>query len=206
MGKEPAGEEIVELEWKSGDYQASARVLPGRRYNVLGLTLGDVMNDKNEAAIGLNADDRLRLAELNGKEVWSSSDYFGGTPSFITMTVSDLGEPANKAYLATRVILADLEQDGKYEAIVARNDEVAGRKLANQRIYNNGQIVALQWNGLGMTEAWYTRKISGHIQDIAIADFDNDGRLEILCGVVLKEGAIIGTEEKSTLVAYKIQK
>jgi hypothetical protein len=206
VGQEPFTEEIVELEWKENDYQAAARVLPGRRCNVLGVALGDLMNDKNETALGLDQSDKLRLFELNGKEVWTSPDPFGGSPVYATLPVSDPGAPGSKVYLPVRIILADLERDGKYEAIVPLNDETAGRKLANQRIYRNGQLMALQWNGLGMSEIWHTRKISGHIQDIALADFDNDGKDELLCGVVLKEGAVIGTEQKSTLVAYEIQK
>ncbi len=205
-GKEPFAEEIVELEWKQGEYQTAVRILPGRRFNVLGMTLGDVMNDKNETAVGMNDFDKLMLAELNGKEVWTSSDPYGGNPIHVNLMVDDKGSPANKAYLPTRIIMADLENDGKYEAIVARNDEVTGRKLANQRIYRNGQLTGLQWNGLGMSEIWHTRKVSGHIQDIALGDFDNDGKNEILCGMVLKEGVLIGTEEKSTLIAYEIQK
>ena len=205
-GSDPFSEEIVELEWKHNEYQAAARILPGGRFNVLGVTLGDVMNDRNETALGMNDFDKLRLSELNGKEVWTSADPYGGSPLFVTLQVSDKGSPADKAYLPTRILLADVDGDGKYEAIVARNDEVTGRKLANQRIYRNGQIIALQWNGLGMSEIWHTRRVSGHVQDIALGDFDNDGKDEILCGMVLKEGALIGTEEKSTLIAYEIQK
>ncbi len=38
---------------------------------------------------------------------------------------------------------------------------------------------------------------------MAVDDFDNDGKTELVLAVVLKEGAISGTTPKSHLVVYQ---
>ena len=108
-------------------------------------------------------------------------------------------------YLPTRTRQADLDGDQKIEALVAQNIDSSNRKLSRQRFYSSSRIMALVWDGLGMTTMWQTRKISGRVQDLVVADFDNDGQNELLAAVVSKEGSIIGTQPKSALIAYDLK-
>lgn len=204
LGADAFSDQIVELTWNGVEYLAGERILPANRACLLGFAMGDVLNDNSTTAAVLNPYDHLRILQLNGKEVWTSSDYYGGTPEHVLLPPADSGEPEVKFYLPVRLRVTDLEKDGKYEVIAIRNDDMADRKLAQQRLFRKGRLTALQWTGLGLATLWHTRDISGRIQDFAIGDFDNDGNREILCAVITKEGAIIGMESKSTLIAYEL--
>jgi hypothetical protein len=100
----------------------------------------------------------------------------------------------------------DIDGDGKNEVIVANNREVTGRHLARFRYFSNFQFEALSWNGLGLVTAWKTKESSGRISDFVVGDFDNDGKDELVAAVVIKEGNVVGTEKKSAVIAYDLNR
>ena len=102
------------------------------------------------------------------------------------------------------MVLTDLDGNGRHEVILPQNMDSANRKLKQQRFYSEGKLLALQWDGLGMEPVWETRKLSGRIQDIAVADFDNDGVRELVAAVISQEKVVIGANARSTLIAFEL--
>ena len=76
-------------------------------------------------------------------------------------------------------------------------------KLKTFRSFNEAQLILFAWDGLGLAPQWKTRKLSGMIRDFAVGDFNNDGKKELLCAVVIDEGVIATTTPKSTLIALE---
>ncbi len=204
-GDPPHNSPIMEMEWKGGDYISTGRLLPPRRVNLLGLAVGDIINDKTEQAVALNASDRLRVLELSGKEMWTSTDYYGGTPLYYAMPGDSPGTTYRSAYYPVRLLAVDLDGDGQIEVIAPQNVDSAKRRLAEQRFFSKSKLVALTWDGLGLTPLWQTRQLSGRIQDIAVADFDNDGEMELLAAVVSKD-PILTRKAKSALISFDLNK
>ena len=203
-GADPLSSPVVELEWKGAEYIQSRKVLSPGKTNLLGVAYGDIRNKKTQSLIGFTEDDRLRLFDRKGNELWTSSNYFGGSPVSFLLPQDNPGGLERSFYLPTRSRIVDLDGDQKYEVLVPQNIDSTNRKLAEQRFFKNAIITALAWDGLGMVEVWHTRKISGRVQDLTLADFDNDGQKELLAAIVMKEGAIIGTKSQSTLIAYDL--
>jgi hypothetical protein len=71
------------------------------------------------------------------------------------------------------------------------------------RVFEKGRVVSLTWKNLGLMPDRETRKISGHISDCAIGDFDNDGADELVAVHVAKQGTAV-TSAKSSIIAYEI--
>ena len=105
-----------------------------------------------------------------------------------------------------RLSITDIDLDGEYEVIAVKNHEMTGRLLKRLRTFKEAQIESLSWNGLGLVTNWKTAKISGYMRDFAIGDFDNDGEDEIIAAVVSKDGSIIGTRPKSSVISYNLKK
>lgn len=200
----PFSSPIYELSWKGGEYVPGTKLLPGRKANLLGAAVGDIMNDGRNAVVAFDPSDHLRVIQTDGTVEWTGAEYYGGSPLYFSRSGTGPGESSIPFYLPIRIRIADLNKTGKYQAIVAQNVDTAGRKLASQRFYKQSKIAALQWNGLGLVPMWQTAEIPGRIQDIAIADFDNDGVNELIAAVVSAEGAIIGSDPKSTIIAYEL--
>lgn len=203
-GADPLASPIAELVWKGAEYIADRQILPGGKTNLLGIALGDIRNDKTQTVLGFTADDRLRLFKRGGNEIWTSSEYYGGSPVSFLLPPDNPGGIERPFFLPTRIRTIDLDGDQKMEVVVPQNIDTSRRKLAEQRLYQNSLICSMAWDGLGMTQIWCTKKISGRIQDMAVADFDNDGQPELLAAVITKEGAFIATKPQSALIAYEL--
>jgi TolB-like protein len=202
----PFDEPIYEMVWKGDDYIPDRRVLPGGRANILGLAYGDIMNEGGESFAGYDRFDFLRVTSSSGKIEWTSDRAMGGTLLSFALPPTSAGESESHFYLPVRLRSLDINRDGKLEVLAFRNEGGTGRGLGVRRWFSRSTIEALAWDGLGLTPVWQTRQLSGRIQDIVVADFNNDGRDNILAAVVSKEGSLILTDAQSSLIAFEINR
>jgi hypothetical protein len=172
---------------------------------VLGLSMGNILNDKQETTVAYRNDDRLQVIGADGDEMWKSSEKSGGSTLYCVGEKEDITEVVRPIYYPMRVVVADVNGDGESEVIVVNNHDIAGGHLDRFRKYTSAHVESMSWDGLGLATRWKTRKISGYIRDYAVGDFDNDGRVELVAALILSEGsiAIIG-EPKSTIIAYEL--
>jgi hypothetical protein len=196
---------VFEMQWHAGEYAPSRRILPARLGNVLGLAFGDILNDGSETIAALNPDDFMRVLAPNGKVQWTSSDTYGGTTLYFALPPPSPGDATYQVFLPTRVRSVDLDGNGKSEVLVASNQDKTSRKMEQRRFFGKGKVEALVWDGIGLASTWSTRELSGRVQDFLIADFNNDGVLNLLVAIVTKEGGTIFTDAQSSLVAFDLK-
>lgn len=201
----PHSNRIHEMVWRSGRYEPELPVSVGTAVNVLGLTIADVMDGRKETVVAYDREDRIRVFEPSGKEEWRSAEKYGGSTLFFGGERTDQGEVENPIYLPMRLLSMPSRQDGKTKVIAVKNHDIAGGHLEKFRSFNESQIMAFFWDGLGLAAEWKTRKITGSIRDFAIGDFDNDGVDELVAAVILDEGRIITTTPKSTVIALEFR-
>ncbi len=195
---------IFEMVWKGAEYLPEQQILPAKKASVLGLAMGDLMQDKSDSFAILNPDDHLQVLSAGGKSAWKSEDVYGGTTLYKGLAPLNPGAEDQRFFLPVRVRVLDLDQNGTYEIIVPRNHDKIRRLIALHRNFKECNISALSWNGLGFSPAWRTRTIPGRIQDFTVADFDNDGVRELLMANVTKEGAWLFSKANSLLLAVDL--
>ena len=110
----------------------------------------------------------------------------------------------NHAYYPVRILIDDINKDGKNEVITIKNYRLSD--LLSYRVFTHGEIEVRAWDGVGLAVRWHTRKLSGYLSDFEIGDFDNDGKDELVTALVQKTGSLITTEPKSALIAYELSK
>ena len=103
-------------------------------------------------------------------------------------------------------LLSLKDTDGKTRIVAVKNHDLTGMKLEKFRDFNESQVMAFYWDGLGLTQDWRTRKLTGAIRDFAIGDFNNDGKTELVAAVVIDEARVIGSTPKCTLIALEFTK
>jgi TolB-like protein len=204
-GPDTFSSDIFEMAWNNTKYVPDRKVLPSNRANLMGFSLGDVMNDGGESVVAYDKSDYIRIINQSGRVLWAGNIHYGGSTHYYEMPAFEPGSD-NRQYYPMRIIIADIDLDGKYEVIAVKNYELTGRLLKHLRKFKEAQIESFSWNGLGLATNWKTAKISGYIRDFAIGDFDNDGENEIIAAVVSKEGAIVGTRPKSSVISYDLKK
>jgi len=194
---------IYEMEWKSSGYEPTTKVLPAKRANILGLALGNAMNDGSEVAVAFDKTDYLTLYSLAGKDIWQAGKHSGGTPRYFMPHGQRGDEIPDKAYYPLRTHVFDINRDGKNEVITINNQRFS--KVFEYRKFINGEIEIRAWDGIGLAVNWRARRLSGYFSDFAIGDFDNDGQDELVAALVIKAGAVVTTTPKSTVIVYELQ-
>jgi len=198
----PFDDRIYELVWQNSEYDAAEPVTPPRLANVLGLAPGDARNDGTEGFVVFDKLDYLRIYDSKGGEIWKDGERSGGTRRYYQMPV--LGQDLeNHAYYPMRILIQDINKDGKNDVITAKNYLLS--ELLSYRHFTHGEIEIRSWDGIGLAVLWRTRKLSGHISDFAIGDFDNDGKAELVATHVIKTGSVATTTPKSAVIAFELQ-
>jgi TolB-like protein len=200
----PSSGAIYEMHWESGDYVPLDRANAPKNTNLLGLALGDVLNNGQETAIFYRESDRMRLIDAAGKTVWDSSDRSGGSMEYYLLPQDDRYQRENKAYYPMRLLVWHNRAKKENEVIAVNNHDLT-RRTIEYRYFTKTHIASFSWDGVGLGPNWKTRQITGYIQDFIIGDFDNDGQEELIAALIMKEGRVaLITEPKSTLIGYEL--
>ncbi len=200
----PYSGKIYEMRWQNNAYAPADEIKTPRQTNLLGFTIGDVLNNGQETAVAYKPDDRLRIIDGAGKVIWDGGNRWGGSMLHFSAPPEDRGDTDNRIYLPLRLLIWQNVGSQDSAVITAKNYELSGHKLGFRK-YTKSEIVALTWDGIGLVPSWKTRQISGFIQDFTVGDFDNDGQIELVAAVVLKEGKVmLSGGSKSTVIAYEL--
>ena len=201
----PFSGKIFEMSWENSTYIPGKQAASSKWNSLMGFTLGDVMGNGQTVAVAYNEEDYIRITDpSSGSVLWKGGDRYGGSMQYYLMQKTERGTD-NRQYLPMRLLINDIDADGKNEVITARNYDMIFSLLKNFRKFTDTQIESLFWDGIGLAANWKTHKISGHISDFAIGDFDNDGSDELVAAVIIKDGDIIGTSPQSVVVAYNLK-
>jgi hypothetical protein len=210
---------IHTIAWENGKYVLSEKMQIPQGLSVYGLTVDAVDGTGIDRVITFDENDYIRIYEKTYKLlihlkkvtgaselIWRSDEQFGGsnsifTPAFAAGTRSMTDAP-DAIYMNPRILTYDLNQDGKKEVLVVKNISAMGRVLKNMPLFTSSEVYNLEWDGIGLSEVWRTKKISGYVADYQIRDIDNDGQNEIVLALVLSVGPTLKTN--SCIVAYKL--
>jgi TolB-like protein len=204
VGK-PFSGKIYEMTWQNRDYVEAEEVKSPRQTNLLGLTIGDVLNNGRETAVAYKDDDRIRIIDSTGNIVWDGEERSGGSMLWYDLPRDEPGQVENKKYFPMRLVVWQNNGNKESEVITVINHDLTGRKLEFRK-FTKTEIAAFKWDGVGLAPSWKSRRISGYIQDFNVGDFDNDGREELIAALIIKEGRIaLLSEPKSTIIGYELK-
>lgn len=172
--------------------------------NALNFTIGDITGHGKEELILLSSADKLELYNSDGEEIWESDENYGGKPTFLDDTSGSEIVSREKIFLPSRILLSDIDGDGRNEVVVCKNKRTA-RILAEMRFFTSGRIEFLRWRGTDMATVIKTGKMSKYISDYQVADVDNDGEPELIVAAVKDYSAIKGKGNRSQIVIYELK-
>jgi len=150
-----------------------------------------------------DAFDHLRVYASSGNQIWKDGEKSGGTPHYFELPDDGSKDMKNYAYYPQRILIQDINKDGKNDVITVRNQRLS--ELISYRTFTGGEIEVRDWDGVGLSVLWTTRKLSGYFSDFGVGDFDNDGKDELVASLVINTGSVITTTPKSVLVAYELK-
>ncbi len=107
-------------------------------------------------------------------------------------------------YAPMRLNVADLEGRGEYVVLVNKPVSTASEIFENYRMFPQGEIHALYWDGVGLGLKWKTRRIRGSVVNSDLGDLNNDGVLDLIVGLNTHPGALGVGSRKGVIVAYPL--
>jgi len=206
---------IYELKWNNMGYEPQDKQVLPKWINVYGFAYGDILNNDQKMIAAFQSNDSLNIMDMNGKEEWTSSEAYGGSSTYLVApsdakaakreTKSGDKMAINRLYLPQRIHIADLDKNGRKEVVVVKNHDSSGRTFSRVRIFNSGHFESLEWDNVGLSKHWKTRKFSGYISDYAVCDINNDGQKELVFALTSKVKGSLGLgSKKSYIVSIKI--
>jgi len=143
--------------------------------------------------------EKLEIVDNDGNLMWGNGEVLGGSQTYIVSqgpTVrADM--PSHQFFKAR---LATLHGD---TVLVPLNE--GSSRMFYKREFNKSKLLAMQWDGYAMKEVWHTEPQGGYLADFRVADVDNDGKEEIVMGILFNQGGMANSVQKrSALVVYEV--
>lgn len=179
--------------WQNGRYEPTSDVkLPKGSY-IYNFAVGDVQNDGGGRDVLQITPESHNLRLYSGTKVRSTvSDRFGGgyffevmDPIFQKSAITSQSDTlVSRYYVHPRLLVTDVDGDGKREVVTARNMASSGYVMKNVTVYDQGKIVALRWGGVGFQVLWESQQLDGFVSDFFFGDLGDGGDPVIIFALV----------------------
>ncbi|NIS60876.1 MAG: hypothetical protein GTO13_09300 [Proteobacteria bacterium] len=182
---------IYQFSWKGKKFGKGKKLKLPKETPLFGLAIADITGDGREEILRFDYADRLRVLSADGRDLlYKTPGSYGGSNTFFDReSIPEAGrrdgtEPGKRVYLQGRIVVQDLDGDGRAEVIVNKNHFATGSVFRRVRLYERAEVYDLVWDGMMLAENWRTREIPGYIADYQVEDFDNDGERELVVAMV----------------------
>lgn len=208
---DPFNAEVVHMKFENGSYVPGESFvnggldLGGRDLNLLGMARGRILGQNTDAAVVfLDSRDKLQVLLPNGDGKWKSRRHYGGSTLFMEGSRKGKGQDPERYYLSGRVLVHTFS-DAPAQVFTFRNKGLSPINLKRMRVYTEGEVLGLAWDGHGLQDEWKTRGYDGHFRDLCLADLNNDGNLELAALLIRSEGATFFSKPLSQVLVFPIQ-
>nr|NJM01246.1 hypothetical protein [Desulfobacula sp.] len=180
-------------------------------FSILSFTVGEAARPDAMKAMFTNKIGRLVMFNETGVVEWSGEEGYGGTRMFYTYTEKDKiqrdvtsgdGFDGKGVYFQPRNLVFDMDADGKKDVVVIKNKDAADGMFGQLRRFKSGSIEIYQWNEMGLAPETSPKKLPGQVTDMAVTDYDNNGKNEILITLIKNANNFSQENSKSMIVAY----
>jgi hypothetical protein len=167
---------IYRLEDKGDELRVTGRFGVSLKIPIFGFAIGDFEGKRQPLIAVYDRDEHLRLYTPAGKRLFLSKDYYGGSDILLRRTGPErrsegatvMMEDSHKVYFRPRIMALDLDHDRIYEILAIAHRSKTMRLLSRSKMLEEGQVMALVWNGDSLEERWSTPKVPGIITDFTV--------------------------------------
>jgi len=192
---------VTELVWRGNRYEPAGPFPLSRELNIFGFSAGDARNDGSETVVAVNRNDRLVVYGPGNNSLWRSRDRFGGSMTYFEYRTSTQFTADERYYLPQRVVIGDVDGDGRNEVMLVQNRDLARNLTARFRKFTHGQVAVLEWDGVAMNPEWHTREVSDYVSDLTLLEWPADGMPAVVYAVVTASGLM--EKPRSYLAAWR---
>jgi len=199
---EPFFPAITEFSWNGSSYVAGKKQSLPEEISIFGLAFADIAANDEKWMVAYDSRDKICVFNADGKQVWKSAEYYGGSEAYLTPVSESDEELEDRIFLSQRILVVGSGK-GDPRVITVKNNSLSSRYLKRFRSFGNAGLVCFTWNGLGLSQRAKTDELAGYIPDFTIVDINQDGSDEMIGAIVMEPGSIISSP-KSVLAAFDL--
>jgi hypothetical protein len=224
---------LLDLDTAKMPKQAEQLPLPSG-VNLFDFTFADLDGDGAAETVAIDTKERMRVFNRANELLWVSKKTFGGSRVYLgpnrggavneqdrkNFTV-DEDAARDLIFVPGRVIVTDINGDGRQEVVINENTLSALSFFEKMRIYNDGVVVGLAWDGNALNELWRTGTFRGYIAGFGFSPLKNSGGagnaakagedkklVGLYVGHLPRSGSLVGFlpgSEETQLTAYDLE-
>lgn len=197
---------IYQMKWDGKEFVPAKDMGFTDKAYIFNFALADLNGSGSPLLCLIGPSYSIRIYNKEQEQIWMSGEAYAATGKFVPyQPIAGSGWEESWWYIPARLVLADLDNDGRHELVVVRNRDRADGMIDKMRMFYQGTIYGLYWNGMGLIEHWRTPNISGYLPDYTLADVGNVGRQALVMAVSQRE--LSGLLEKGTghVVAFTLK-
>jgi len=132
------------------------------------LALFDTDKDGDPEWIGLGEESRLYVWDKQGEVLWRGDKHLGGTNNAINLGDAEPGEPPPRIAFNTRLLITDIDGDGKREILAIKNIPLV-EHVVNFKVYTKSLLIVYRiGEGQRLSPAWTTGDIDWCLTDMQV--------------------------------------
>ncbi len=172
-----------------GRYREGERLPLPAGINVFDFVYADLDGDRAMELVAIDGKEKLRVYSSTNELLSVSKNSYGGSKIYIGPSRAGvLNEQDRKnftpdedmarklIFVPGRLQVVDVDGNGRDEVVTNRNSLSALSILEKMRIYNDGLVVGLTWDGETMNEAWRSGSFRGYITGFTLSPKTTDRR------------------------------
>lgn len=140
-------------------YQSEGKITGDERLdlpesvNLFDFVFADLDGDSLSEVVAIDRKERLLVYSSGLQLIYTSPAGFGGR------------ELAKEYTAPIRLVVADFDNDGNHDILIVDNELYSPKILSKSRLYKNGQVRGLIWDGVGFIEMWHTNLFPNGVID-----------------------------------------
>lgn len=140
----------------------------------------------------------LKITDASGETYWQEKEEYGASEIFFELKEKRREPEADviQVDVAPRMI----QYNGALLTTKHKEKLLSTKFLS----FSKGRVSAGVWDGTMLQESWHSRPLSGYLADFAIADYDNDGKEDLVCFYTFVKSGFLN-KGRSTLISYKLE-
>ena len=204
------GRDVFKVNWENNAYVPGERIRVPDGFSVMSFSTGDLIGSDKKSAVFTDKQGKLTIFNENGSIEWSGEEGYGGSKLYYTFVekdefIKDVSQGKGE-YFQPRNIVFDMDSTWNKYVIVIKNKNASGNLFQQLRKFKRGSIEILRWNEMGLSAENAAKKIPGQITDIAMGDYDNNSKNELIISLIKRRNNFASEKSKSMIIAYDLQK
>jgi hypothetical protein len=144
--------------------------------NLFDFVYADLDGDGSYETVAIDGKERMKVYNSTNELLWVSKNNYGGSKVYLGPSragaVNDqdrnnftVDEDFQRQlfFVPGGLLVSDVDGNGREEVAVNKNSQSALSFLEKMRIYNDGAVVGLAWDGEAMVESWRSGAFRGYI-------------------------------------------